>query len=396
MLSSRARSIRPSPTLAISALEKSMKAKGVDVAGFGSGEPDFPTPEHIKEAAIRAINENFTKYTPATGTEELKDAVIEKFKRDNGITFSREEIIITCGGKHALFNLFQAIIDEGDEVIIPVPYWVSYPSMVEICGGKAVFLETDEDEGFEIDPKRLRRIINEKTKAIVLNYPSNPAGSVYSRETLEEIGKIAVERNILIVSDEIYEKITYDGHTHVSIASIDKEIKERTVICHGVSKTYSMTGWRIGFAAGNKEIIRAMGNIQSQSTSNPTSISQIAALAALTGPQDSVREMVGEFKVRRDFIVRELNEMEGVRCFNPKGAFYVFPNFSSLIGKKLKDKVVNSSTTLTQILLESYHVAVVPGVEFGKEGYLRLSFATSIDVIKKGIERVKKAVESLI
>ncbi|MCS7281376.1 MAG: pyridoxal phosphate-dependent aminotransferase [Desulfobacterota bacterium] len=395
MISGRAKALKPSPTLAISAIEKSLKAKGVDVAGFGAGEPDFPTPEHIKAAAIKAITENFTKYTPATGTDELKDAVIEKFKRDNGLTYSREEVIITCGGKHALFNLLQAIIDEGDEVIIPVPYWVSYPPMVELCGGKPVFLETHEEENFEIDFKRLKTLLSTKTKAIILNYPSNPAGSVYSVETLRQIGELAVERNLIIISDEIYEKIAYDSYEHVSIASIDEKIKERTIICHGVSKTYSMTGWRIGFAAGNKEIIKAMGNIQSQSTSNPTSISQAAALSALTGPQDSVTRMVEEFKRRRDYIVRELNSIPGIKCFNPKGAFYVFPNFKAIIGKRHKERVIDSSTTLTQMLLEDYHVAVVPGIEFGKEGYLRLSFATSMDVIQKGIERIQKAVEAL-
>ncbi|MCX7857606.1 MAG: pyridoxal phosphate-dependent aminotransferase [Deltaproteobacteria bacterium] len=395
MLSTRAKSLKPSPTLAISAMEKTLKAKGIDVAGFGAGEPDFPTPDHIKEAAIKAINDNFTRYTPATGTDELKDAVMDKFKRDNGLSYTREEVIITCGGKHALFNLFQAILDDGDEVIIPVPYWVSYPAMVELCGGKPVFLETYEEDEFEIDVKRLKSLVNPRTKAIVLNYPSNPAGSVYSTKTLEEVGKIAVEKNLLIISDEIYEKIAYEGYNHISIASIDEKVKERTIICHGVSKTYSMTGWRIGFAAGNKDIIKAMGNIQSQSTSNPTSISQVAALAALTGPQEPVKQMVAEFLKRRDYIVRELNAIPDIKCFNPKGAFYVFPNFSSALGKKHGDKMINSSTSLTEVLLESYHVAVVPGVEFGKEGYLRLSFATSMDVIEKGLKRIKEAISSL-
>ena len=396
MLSIRAKRLKPSPTLEISAIEKSLKARGFDVIGFGSGEPDFPTPQHIKEAAIRAINENFTKYTPATGIEELKDAVIEKFKKEKGLSYSRDEVIITCGGKHALFNLFQAILEEGDEVVIPSPYWVSYPAMVELCGGKPVFLETFEEEDFDINVERLKKIITRKTKAIVLNYPCNPTGAIYSRETLEEIGRIAVDRNIIIISDEIYEKIVYDGHEHISIASIDESIKEKTVICHGVSKTYSMTGWRIGFSAGNKEIIKAMGNIQSQSTSNPTSISQIAALAALRGPDEPIFEMVKEFKRRRDYLVRELNFIPGIRCFNPKGAFYVFPNFTSIIGKNHNGKTVDSSTTLSKILLESFHVATVPGIEFGKEGYLRLSFATSMEAIEKGVERIKKAISSLI
>lgn len=395
MVSCRVKKLKPSPTLEISAIEKSLKAKGVDIAGFASGEPDFPTPQHIKEAAIKALNEDFTKYTPATGIDELKDAVIEKFRKENGLNYTREEIIITCGGKHALFNLFLALLEEGDEVIIPSPYWVSYPAMVELCGGKPVFLETYEDEDFDISIDRLKKLLTEKTKAIVLNYPSNPTGSVYSRETLEKIGKIAVEKNITIISDEIYEKIAYDGYQHVSIASIDESIKQRTIICHGVSKTYSMTGWRIGFSAGNKEIIKAMGNIQSQSTSNPSSISQKAALAALTGPDEPVKNMVEEFRKRRDYLVKELNSLPGVRCFNPKGAFYVFPNFHSLLGKEFSGLRIDSSNTLSKFLLEKFHVAVVPGIEFGKEGYLRLSFACSVDVIKKGMERIKKAIESL-
>lgn len=396
MLAKRTKSLKPSPTLHISAIEKSLRAKGVDVCGFGAGEPDFPTPDHIIEAATRAMKEGFTKYTPATGIDELKEAVRQKFLKENGISYSLEQIIITCGGKHALFNLMQAIVDEGDEVIIPSPYWVSYPAMVELCGGKPVFLETREEEGFDIDLKELKRLISSRTKAIILNYPSNPAGSVYSIKTLEEVGELAVEKGIIIISDEIYEKISYNGYEHKSIASLSEEIKERTVICHGVSKTYSMTGWRIGFAAGPKEIIKAMGSIQSQSTSNPTSVSQIAALAALSGPQDFVKKMVEEFKKRRDYIVKELNSIPDVTCYNPKGAFYVFPNFSKVLGKNHEGKRIRSSTDLTQILLEKYHVATVPGVEFGKEGYLRLSFATSLEVIKEGLSRIKSAVENLI
>lgn len=395
MLAKRTKTLKPSPTLAISAIEKSLKAKGIDVCGFGAGEPDFPTPDHVVEAAIKAIKDGFTKYTPATGIDELKDAVREKFLKDNGISYSIEEIVITCGGKHALYNLMQAIIDEGDEVIIPSPYWVSYPAMVELCGGKPVILETHEEDGFDIDPEELRRLVTSKTKAIILNYPSNPSGSVYSTEVLEEIGRLAVEKDIIIISDEIYEKISYEGYEHRSIASFGEEIKRRTVICHGVSKTYSMTGWRIGFAAGPKEIIKAMGNIQSQSTSNPTSISQIAALAALRGPQDCVLKMVEEFKRRRDYIVQELNSMPNVSCYNPKGAFYVFPNFKKVFGKTHDGKKIESSTELTQLLLEKYYVAVVPGIEFGKEGYLRLSFATSMEVIKEGLKRIRSAIESL-
>lgn len=395
MLSKRASSLKPSPTLTINAKEKALKAQGLDIVGFGVGEPDFDTPDHIKKAAIDAINEGFTKYTPAAGIDPLKDAIIEKFKRDNNLTYKRDEVIVSCGGKHSLYNLFQTLFEKGDEVIIPIPYWVSYPPMVELAGAKPVLVDTSEKDDFQITKRLLKKHITKKTKGIVLNYPSNPAGSVYSVENLKEIGKIAVENNIYIISDEIYEKLTYDGYTHTSIASIDPSFKERTIIAHGVSKTYAMTGWRIGFAAGPKEIIQAMSNIQSQSTSNPTSISQKAAVVALNGPQDFIKTMVSEFKKRRDFLVRELRSIEGVTCYNPKGAFYVFPNFNKLLGRKYKGKKIGSSSVLTEILLEDFHTAVVPGVEFGKEGYLRLSFATSMEVIKKGVERIKKAVASL-
>jgi aspartate aminotransferase len=394
MLSKRASSLKPSPTLTINAKEKALKAQGLDIVGFGVGEPDFDTPDHIKKAAIDAINEGFTKYTPAAGIDPLKDAIIEKFKRDNNLTYKRDEVIVSCGGKHSLYNLFQALFEKGDEVIIPIPYWVSYPPMVELAGAKPVLVDTSEKDDFQITKRLLKKHITKKTKGIVLNYPSNPAGSVYSVENLKEIGKIAVENNIYIISDEIYEKLTYDEYTHTSIASINPSFKERTIIAHGVSKTYAMTGWRIGFAAGPKEIIQAMSNIQSQSTSNPTSISQKAAVVALNGPQDFIKTMVSEFKKRRDFLVRELRSIEGVNCYNPKGAFYVFPNFNKLLGRKYKGKKIGSSSVLTEILLEDFHTAVVPGVEFGKEGYLRLSFATSMEVIKKGVERIKKAVAS--
>ncbi|MBP8699554.1 MAG: pyridoxal phosphate-dependent aminotransferase, partial [Syntrophorhabdaceae bacterium] len=288
MLSKRASLLKPSPTLAINAKEKELKAKGIDIAGFGAGEPDFNTPDHIKQAAITAINDNFTRYTPVSGIDPLKDAVIDKFKKDNNLNYKREEIIISCGGKHSLYNLFQAIFQEGDEVIIPAPYWVSYPPMVELTGAKPVIVETHEDEDYQITSDILKRFINKNTKGIILNYPSNPVGSIYYRENLEQIGKLAVENNFYIISDEIYEKLTYDDYTHVSIASLDPAFKERTIICHGVAKTYAMTGWRIGFTAGDAIIIKAMGNLQSQSTSNPTSISQMAAIAALNGPQDSI------------------------------------------------------------------------------------------------------------
>lgn len=396
MLSGRAQALKPSPTLAINAKEKALRAQGLDIAGFGAGEPDFDTPQHIKDAAIEAIARGYTKYTPVAGIEPLKDAIIEKFKADNGLTFKRDEVIVSCGGKHGLYNLFQALFQEGDEVIIPTPYWVSYPPMVELAGAKPVIVDTREEEDYQVTGGLIKKCITAKTRGIVLNYPSNPVGSVYTVENLAQIGKLAVEHDLYIISDEMYEKLVYDGYVHTSIASIDKAFKERTIISNGVSKAYSMTGWRIGYTAGPKNIISAMSNIQSQSTSNPTSISQYAALAALTGPQDCIAIMVGEFQKRRDYLVRELTRIAGVTCYNPRGAFYAFPNFNNLLGRNYKDKALDTSAALTELLLEEFHTAVVPGAEFGKEGYLRLSFATSMEVIQKGVERIQKAATSLV
>ncbi len=394
MLSKRAASLKPSATLAISAKEKMLKAQGIDIAGFGAGEPDFNTPDHIKDAAIKAIHDNFTRYTPVAGIDPLKDAVIDKFSRDNGLSYKREEIIISCGGKHSLYNLFQVLFQEGDEVIVPAPFWVSYPPMIELAGGTPVIVETREEDDYQITAELLKKYLTPKTKAIILNYPSNPVGSVFYRENLEAIGKLAVEHNFFLISDEIYEKLVYD-YEHISIASMDASFKERTIICHGVGKTYAMTGWRIGYTAGPAPIVKAMGNIQSQSTSNPTSIAQMAAVAALNGDQSCIGTMVTEFRKRKDFLVKGLRAINGVTCYDPRGAFYVFPNFNCVIGKKYKDRIIDNSTTWTEILLDEFHTAVVPGVEFGKEGYLRLSFATSMDVIEKGLERIEKAVASL-
>ena len=395
MVSDRAKSLRPSPTLAITAKEKALRAQGLDVVGFGAGEPDFDTPMHIKKAAIDAILDGYTKYTPAAGSEELKDAIISKFKRDNDLEYGRDEVIVTCGGKHALYSLFQAIFQEGDEVIVPTPYWVSYPAMVELAGATPVFAETYEEDEFQLTAEMVKKHLTSKTKGIILNYPSNPSGSVYYLSCLEGLGKLAVENGIYLISDEIYDKIVYDGYKHTSIASLGRPIKEMTIITHGVSKTYSMTGWRIGFAAGEREVIQAMSNIQSQSTSNPTSISQKAALAALTGPQDFVAMMVREFTRRRDVLVQGLNSIDGVSCFNPKGAFYVFPCFRGLSDRTYKGRKVRSVAKWTEILLEDFHVAAVPGGEFGKEGYLRLSFATSMEIIEKGLGRIRRAVQAL-
>ncbi len=326
MLSSRVKLIKPSPTLAITAKAKAMQAEGIDVVGFGAGEPDFDTPEHVKEAAIAAIRAGFTKYTATGGIPELKQAFIDKLARDSGIACEPAEILVSNGGKHSFYNLAQALFEEGDEVIIPAPYWVSYPPMVTLAGATPVVLETDEKTEFKISPEQLSRAITAKTRAVVLCSPSNPTGSAYEKAELEALAAVILEKKILVISDEIYEKFTYEGFAWSSIASLGPEIRRRTFILNSVSKTYSMTGWRIGFAVGDREVIAAMNRIQDQSTSNPVSISQKAAIAALEGPQDCVAVMLREFEKRRRVMVEGLNAIEGVSCLWPKGAFYVFPN----------------------------------------------------------------------
>ncbi len=394
-LSNRAKGLKPSPTLAINAKAKAMQAQGVRVISFGAGEPDFDTPANIKKAAIRAIEEGFTKYTAVGGIDELKDAVIEKFRRDNQLTYKRSQILISCGGKHSFYNLAQALFDRGDEVIIPAPYWVSYPPMVALAEATPVIVETREENGFKLTVEDLRRVITPRTKALILNSPSNPTGSAYEKEELERIAEIAVSNDFFVISDEIYEKIVYDGFQFRSIASLGDEIKKRTVIVHGVAKTYAMTGWRIGYAAGPEEIISAMSNIQSQSTSNPTSISQKASVEALIGPQDEVERMVFAFAERRNYIVDRLNEIEGVSCFKPIGAFYVFPNFSEYYGKHYQGKKINNSTDLADYFLEVAKVAVVPGIEFGADRFERLSYATSMEEIEEGLDRIEDALKKL-
>jgi len=396
ILSNRAKSLKPSPTLAINAKAKSMQAQGIHVISFGAGEPDFDTPDHIKTAAIKAIKEGFTKYTPVGGTDELKDAIIQKFQRDNGLTYKRSEVIASCGGKHSFYNLAQALFEEGDEVIVPAPYWVSYPPMVALAGATPIIVETREENGFKLSMDDLKKAITPKTKALIINSPSNPTGSGYTKQELERIAELALSHPFFIISDEIYEKIVYDDFRCVSIASLSEEIKKRVIIVHGVAKTYAMTGWRIGFAAGPEEIISAMTNIQSQSTSNPTSISQKASVEALTGPQEEVQKMVAAFEERRNYIVNRLNHLPGVTCFKPIGAFYVFPNFSSYYGKSYQGKKISNSTELADYFLEVARVAVVPGVEFGADPFERLSYATSMEDIREGINRIEAALKSLV
>lgn len=395
MLSERAGKIKPSPTLAIDAKAKAMKADGMDIVNFGVGEPDFDTPGNIKEAAIKAIRDGFTKYTPVGGIDALKDAVIEKFKKDNNLSYSREEIIVSCGAKHCLYNIAQALLSPGDEVLIPSPYWVSYPDQVLLNDGVPVFLKTYENDSFMVNPEALESHITQKTRGLILNSPSNPTGLTYDRKTLEKIAEIILKHNLYVVSDEIYEKLTYDGYAHVSIASIDEKIKSKTIVVNGLSKAYAMTGWRIGYAAGPKDIIKAMTNIQSQSTSNPASISQKAAVEALTGPQDFIRAMLEEFDMRRRFLVKELNSIPGMSCITPTGAFYAFPNTQQFYRKSADDRKILSSSDLALYLIEKAKVALVPGKPFGDDNYIRLSYATSLDEIKKGVTRIREALARL-
>lgn len=394
-LSQRARAIKPSPTLAIDAKAKALKAQGVDVIGFGVGEPDFDTPQNIKDAGIKAIENGFTKYCPVGGTDDLKDAIIGKLKKDNGLSYERGEIIVSCGAKHSLYNIAVTVLEKGDEVIIPAPYWVSYPDIVALADATPVIVNTSEKNGFKMTAEEFKKAITPRTKAVVINSPSNPTGSSYSRKDLEAIAEIAVENKILIISDDIYEKLVYDGFEFVSIASISKEVKDLTIVVNGVSKAYAMTGWRIGYAAGPKEIVTAMTNIQSQSTSNPTSIAMKAGTEALNGSQDAVNAMVKEFDKRRVYMVERLNAIKGISCLRPNGAFYAFPNITGLLGKEFNGKVIENSSDMAAFLLDEVKVALVPGSAFGAEGYLRLSYATSMDKIKEGIDRIEKAVGTL-
>jgi len=395
MLSDRAGKIKPSPTLAIDSKAKSMKASGVDVISFGVGEPDFDTPEHIKEAAAKAMKDGFTKYTAVGGIDPLKDAIIDKLRNDNGLSYKREEIIVSTGAKHSLYNVAQALYGQGDEVIIPSPYWVSYPDQVILNDAVPVFVKTYEADSFMVKAEALEEKITGKTKALILNSPSNPTGMVYDRKALEKIAELALRYNFYIVSDEIYEKLIYGDASHVSIASLGDEVKLKTIVINGLSKSHAMTGWRIGYAAGPAHIVKAMTNIQSQSTSNPTSIAQKAAIEALIGPQDFIGTMRAEFDKRRRYLVQELKKIDGMTCIMPEGAFYAFPNTSRLYGKKVGDREISSSADLALYLLDEANVALVHGSAFGDDNYIRLSYATSLDDIKRGVVRIKEALGKL-
>lgn len=395
ILSKRASKIAPSITLAISAKAKQMQAEGIDVVGFGAGEPDFDTPEPIKEAAIAAIKAGFTKYTADSGIPELKKAISEKFKRDNNLEYEPTQILVSSGAKHSLFNAIFVLCDDGDEVLIPAPYWVSYEEQVKMAGANTVIVETQESNDFKLTPELFQKAITHRTKAIILNSPCNPTGTVYERDELAALAEIAVEHGIYVIADEIYEYLVYDGVKHYSLAALNPKVKDLTITINGVSKAYSMTGWRIGYAAGPKEVISAMANVQSHATSNAVSISQKAALAALQGSQVCIAQMVAEFDKRRQVIVAGLNNIKGFTCRTPKGAFYAFPNTSGVYGLKFNGKSINNSFALTEFLLDEARVAVVPGDAFGAPNYIRLSYATSLANIEKGLERIKKVIAML-
>ena len=394
-LATRVAKIKPSETLAITAKANALKAEGRDVIGFGAGEPDFDTPANIKQAAIKAIEAGFTKYTPVGGTDELKDAIINKLKRDNSLVYKRSQIVVSCGAKHSLYNLAQALFEPGDEVIIPAPYWVSYPDIVVLAGGTPVILNTLEKDGFKIKPGQLKAAITKNTRAIIINGPSNPTGAVYSPEELKAIASVLVDEDILIITDDIYEKILYTKYPFTNIVSVESKLKDRTIVVNGVSKAYAMTGWRIGYAAGPEEIIAAVNKMQSQNTSNPTSISQKASVEALNGDQSAIEMMVGEFRKRRDVIVAALNDIPNVKCMLPQGAFYVFPNVSGVYGRSYKGKKIADSTQLIDYLLDEANVATVPGVAFGSDDHIRLSYATSLKNIEEGMKRIKNAIAKL-
>src|SRR6056297_200693 len=399
--SGRIEKVKPSPTLAITALAKSMKAQGIDVIGFGSGEPDFDTPKSIKDAAIRAIETGKTKYTPAGGIPELKNAISAKFERDNNLKYDTSQITVNCGGKHSFFNIMQVLLDEGDEVIIPAPYWVSYPAMVELADGKPVIIQTDELSSFKMTPQQLKKAITRKTRAVVINSPSNPTGSMYNKQELKAIADILLEKGIMAISDDIYESILYDDNNFENIVTVAPEMKKQTVVLNGVSKAYSMTGWRIGYMAADEDIIKKAEVLQSQSTSNPASISQWAAVEALTGDQGVITEMVKAFTRRRTLIVNGLNEIPGFSCLNPDGAFYAYPNIegiASLPGWKDMEKNFDNddlSGRFCAYLLEEAKVAAVPGIAFGTQKNLRMSFATSDENISEGLKRIAEAVSKI-
>jgi len=396
IISDSLKKIKPSPTIAVTQKARELKAAGKDVIGLGAGEPDFDTPDNIKQAAIKAINDGDTKYTAVDGTPALKKAIVEKFKKENNLDYTTDQITVGAGGKHVIYNAMMATLNDGDEVIIPAPYWVSYPDIVLLAGGKPVVMECDEKQGFKINPSDLEKFITPKTKWIILNSPSNPTGACYSENNIKTIAAVLEKhKHIYILSDDIYEHVTYEGFKFFTIAQIES-LKDRVLTMNGVSKAYSMTGWRIGYAAGPKDIIKAIAKIQSQSTTNPSSISQAASVEALSGIQDFIKKRADSFQERRDFVVKALNDIDGINCLNPDGAFYVFPSCKELIGKKDPGgKEIKSDSDFVQSLLENSGIAVVQGSAFGLEGFFRISYATSMENLKKALEKISSFCKSL-
>jgi len=394
-LSRKAAQVKPSSTLAITAKAKELKAEGIDVVGFGAGEPDFNTPENINEAAIAAIKSGFTKYTPASGIAELKKAVSRKFEEFNGLHYGTDQIVISNGGKHSLTNIFQAIMNPGDEVIIPAPYWLTYPEIVKLCDGVPVYVYGTKDFGYKVTARQIENVVTDKTKAVILNTPNNPTGMVYSEGELRAIADVAVKKDIYVVADEMYENLIYGDKKHVSIASLGEEIYKRTITCSGLFKSYSMTGWRIGYTGSSVEIAKLMGSIQSHQTSNPNSIAQKAALEALRGPQDAVTAMREEFDQRRKYMYERVSQMPLVDALEPEGAFYTFVDFTDVLEKSYKGVRIGTASRVAEILIEDYKVAVVPCQDFGFDNFVRLSYAISMENIKKGLDRIEEFVSSL-
>jgi aspartate aminotransferase len=392
-VSKKISNIAPSMTLAIDAKLKQMRADGIKVYGFGAGEPDFNTPNYINEAAIEAIEKGFTRYTAAQGTLELRKAICAKFEKDNSLKYEPNQIIVSSGAKHSLSNAFAAILNPGDEVILPMPYWVSYTEIIKLNDGVPVLVPTKKENNFKMTKEELLNAVSPKSKAILINSPSNPTGAVYSEQELRDIAEVAVAKNLFVISDEIYEKLIYDGRKHISIAALGADIKELTIVINGMSKAYAMTGWRLGYAAGNEKVIKAMSSVQSHAVSHPNSITQYASTVALTGSQDDVFRMVQEFSKRRIYMYERINAMEGLSCIKPEGAFYVYVDISNYLGKELCGVKLNSSLDFAQIMLEKGHVAVIPGAAFGTDNYIRLSYATSMEVIKNGLDAFESFVK---
>ena len=395
-LSKKAMAVKPSSTLAITAKANEMKSNGIDVVGFGAGEPDFNTPDNICKAAINALNNGFTKYTPVPGTLELRKAISEKFKQFNNLSYEPDQIVVSNGGKHSLTNIFEAILNPGDEVIIPSPYWLSYPEIVRLADGIPVYVRADKSQNYKISANQLAKACTEKTKALILNSPNNPSGMVYTREELEAIARVAIEKDFYVVADEMYEQLIYGEEAHVSIASLNDEIYKRTITCSGVSKSYSMTGWRIGYTGSTKEIAKLMSSVQSHQTSNPNSIAQKAAYEAIKGPQDSVYAMRDEFKKRLNYMTERIDKMKHISVLKPQGAFYLFIDISKTFDKSYKGQRVESVDNLAKILIEDYKVAVISCGDFGFDDHIRLSYAVSLVEIEKGLDRIKAFLDELV